>query len=111
MPFLFRIFSTSFVILTLVAPAFSQTTFAGGRGMFRVFSAQTIQAGSIFLNASYLSFFRSSGKDQTLNLGLTYGVTNNVELTALVVPYQDDQKHNWELNGACPWQVHDSRPD
>ena len=95
MRFISRIFSTSFVIFTLVAPAFSQTTFAGGRGMFRIFSAQTIQAGSIFLNASYLSFFRSSGKDQTLNLGLTYGVTNNVELTALVVPYQDDQKHNW----------------
>ncbi len=92
---IFRILFISFVTFTLTTTAFSQTTLAGGRGMFRVFSAQTIQAGSIFLNSSYLSFFRGSGNDQTFNLGLTYGVTNNVELTAQVVPYQDDQKHDW----------------
>lgn len=95
MHFIFRIFSIGFVTLTLTTTTFSQTTLAGGRGMFRVFSAQTIQAGSIFLNSSSLSFFNASGNDRTFNLSLTYGVTNNVELTALAVPYQDDQKHNW----------------
>lgn len=95
MQFLLRIILTTLVIITLTATSFSQTAVAGGRGMFRVFSAEIIQAGSLFLNTYYQAFYRSSGNDQSINLGITYGISNDVELTAQVVPYQDDQKHDW----------------
>lgn len=81
-------------------PVFSQTTLSGGRGTFRVYSAETIQAGSIILNSFFLSFINDDetsgfGNDHTWNLGLTYGWTNNLELTMQAIPYQDDQQHNW----------------
>ncbi len=92
------------VVLAAVAvfsqSASGQTTLTGGRGLLRVQSARTIQAGSFILNSFLLSYFnddtqRSLGDDHTWNLGLTYGLSDRLELTAQVVPYQDDQLHSW----------------
>lgn len=95
-----RIYDTSLLLLILlVSPAVGQTTYSGGRGLLRVFSAETVQAGSVFLNSYYLSFFSGDettlGRDQTWAIGLTYGLSDNLELTAQLTPYQDDQEHNW----------------
>ncbi|MFQ5675181.1 MAG: hypothetical protein ACE5G1_04730 [bacterium] len=90
---IYRTIIWALFLMNSMAPA--QTTLSGGRGMLRVFSAETVQAGSVFLNSFYLAFFRSAGNDLTFNMGVTYGISNSVELTAQAVPYQDDQMHKW----------------
>ena len=92
------------LLLSFVVPLAAQTTSAGGRGMFRVFSAETIQRGSIFITNSYQTFLRTTdsrgyGNDHTIQLGLTYGLTHSLELTAQIVPYQEDQLHDFSLPG------------
>lgn len=82
----------------------AQTTAAGGRGMFRVFSAEKVQRGSIFISTFYQTFLRTTdsrghGNDHTLQLGLTYGMTHSLELTARLVPYQEDQIHDFGVPG------------
>ncbi|MFQ5650747.1 MAG: hypothetical protein ACE5IY_12460 [bacterium] len=72
--------------------------------MFRVHSAETVQAGSFILNSFFLSFINDDknsrfGNDHTWNLGLTYGLNDRLELTAQIVPYQDDQRHSWAPPG------------
>ncbi|MFQ5865666.1 MAG: hypothetical protein ACE5IW_10590 [bacterium] len=86
--------------IVIASSSRAQTTMFGGRGMFRVFSAETVQSGALYLNTFFVSFLNSGGgsglgKDHTWNFGLTYGLLNNLELTAQIVPYQDDQEHIW----------------
>ncbi|MFQ5753955.1 MAG: hypothetical protein ACE5HI_18355 [bacterium] len=99
-----RLVQTIALLIIFSSPSFTQTTYSGGRGLFRIFSAETIQYGSIFVNTYYLAFPRGKdsagyGTDQSLNLGVTYGISNSLELTAQLVPYQDDQQHNWAPPG------------
>ncbi len=96
---IFNCFIAVAFVLLIPSASSAQTTYSGGRGLFRVFSAETIQSGSIFYNTYYTAFLRSEdsqafGSDQNFNLGLTYGISNSIELTAHVVPYQDAQRHN-----------------
>ena len=86
--------------LALVDPAISQTTMFGGKGLLRVQSAETVGRGNFYLNSFVLTFLdkASSGglaKDHTWNMGLTLGFSSIFELTARLVPYQDDQAHIW----------------
>lgn len=79
---------------------YSQTTTCGGRGMLRVFSARTVQPSSFHINGYFLTFLIDDlpvglSKDHTVNLGLTYGLSRHLELTAQIVAYQDDQRHVW----------------
>jgi hypothetical protein len=72
--------------------------------MFRVFSAETVQRGSVFVATSFLTFLQTTdsrgfGNDHTLQLGLTYGLSPNLELTAKLVPYQEDQVHDFSVPG------------
>jgi hypothetical protein len=93
-----------FGFLTCAFQLSAQTTSAGGRGMLRVFSAETVQRGSIFVNSFYQTFLQTTdsrgyGNDHTLQLGLTYGLTHSLELTAKLVPYQEDQVHSFSAPG------------
>lgn len=95
-----RILGTIAIMIVFTSPSVAQTTLYGGRGMLRVFSAETVQSGTFYLNSFFISFLKGEsgsglGKDHTLNFGLTYGLSSFVELTAQIVPYQDDQKHIW----------------
>lgn len=90
-----------FEVTAFCSTASGQTTYLGGRGMLRVFSAEVVRQRAFYLNyftQTYI-FQRSSGtnlgKDYTMSVGLTYGLKNNLELTAQVVPYQDDQRSPW----------------
>jgi hypothetical protein len=80
---------------------FGQTTMYGGRGLMRVYTAEPIGRGQLFIS-SYLQTFldpakrgNSLGKDHTLSLAFTIGLSKRTELALNPVLYQDDQKHTW----------------
>ncbi len=86
----------------LGASASAQTTIYGGRGLLRVFTAEPLGRSQFFVHTSFLTFLDPSkrggktlGKDYTINLGFTLGLTHSLEATLQAVPYQDDQKHVW----------------
>jgi hypothetical protein len=85
-------------MFTSAVTVLAQTTSAGGRGLFRVFSAETIQRGSYIVNSFYQAYFQATdargfGNDHSFKVGVTYGLTHSLELTAQIVPYQEDQEH------------------
>lgn len=88
-------------IFLLVQNVFSQTTIYGGRGLLRVHSAEVIGKSQFYINSFFMSFLQaeksqtSLGKDYTVSLGLTFGLTPHLEITSLLTPYQDDQSHIW----------------
>jgi len=67
----------------------------------RVFTAEPIGRGQFFVNAYFQTFLdpskrnQSLGKDHTLSLAFTLGVTRRLELSVNPIVYQDDQKHVW----------------
>lgn len=73
----------------------------GGRGLLRVHSGEVIGKSQFYINSYFLTFLQaeksqtSLGKDYTVTLGLTFGLTPHLELTAQLTPYQDDQAHIW----------------
>ncbi|MBN1541068.1 hypothetical protein JW992_02910 [candidate division KSB1 bacterium] len=89
----------------LYGTASGQVTYGGGKGLLRIWDAQPVFPGQLYLNALYSSFFTASGidangsrrqiEDHTLNLALTLGLSKKFEFWAHFVPYQDDQKHLW----------------
>ncbi len=87
--------------LLLCLPCFGQTTMYGGRGLMRVYTAEPIGRGQLFVNSYFQTFLDhakrsgSLGKDHTLSLGFTIGLSKRTELTLNPVLYQDDQKHIW----------------
>lgn len=87
--------------LVFCLPCFSQTTIHGGRGLMRVFTAEPIGRGQFFINTYFQTFLdhakrnQSLGKDHTLSLGFTLGLSKRSEITVSPVLYQDDQKHVW----------------
>src|SRR3990172_6745566 len=97
-----KLFSLTVVFLLFVfsVNARPQTTISGGRGMFRVQSARTVQSGSILVNTYFLAFFNNDklngyGNNHTLSIALTYGLKDNLEIIGRAVPYQDDQVRDW----------------
>lgn len=80
---------------------FAQTTVFGGRGLMRVFSAETVQPGSFNIHSNFSFFVTNENqgpfltKDYSFKIGLTYGISPKLELTGQIVAYQDDQKHVW----------------
>ncbi|HNR68533.1 MAG TPA: hypothetical protein PKN04_12430 [bacterium] len=100
LPSLLLLLCASFVT---TAPA--QVTYTGGKGLLRVWDAQPVFPGQLYLNAFYSGFFTPSGtdangsrrqlEDHTLNIAMTLGLSRKFEIFGHFVPYQDDQKHLW----------------
>lgn len=82
-----------------IVPA--QTTIYGGRGLLRTHSAESVGKSQFYINTYFATFLEPGtskstlGKDHTLTIGLTLGLSRYLELTALLTPYQDDQQHIW----------------
>ncbi|NUM73895.1 hypothetical protein HUU40_06000 [candidate division KSB1 bacterium] len=88
--------------LLCAVSASAQTTIYGGRGLMRVFTAEPIGGKQFFINSFFQTFLESPdqrqnllGKDHTLSLGFTLGLSNSLEFNMQVVPYQDDQQNAW----------------
>lgn len=93
----------TFLSFTFVfsVPGFGQTTIHGGRGLMRVYTAEPLGRGQLFVNSYFQTFLDPSkrggslGKDHTFSLGFTMGLSKRTELTLSPVLYQDDQEHIW----------------
>lgn len=87
--------------LVFYLPCFGQTTIYGGRGLMRVYTAEPIGRGQLFVNSYFQTFLDPSkrggslGKDHTFSFGFTMGLSKRTELTLSPVLYQDDQEHIW----------------
>ncbi len=95
---IFFVLSAFFLVFPLTAH--SQVTMAGGKGLLRVFEAETVYPGHFYFNPFYNGYFTetatgNSNEDHTMIFGLTLGLTNSFEVLAQLVPYQDDQTHIW----------------
>ncbi len=97
----FRLLTILGFTFILSQPGFSQTTIYGGRGLMRVYTAEPLGRGQFFVNSYFQTFLDPSkrggslGKDHTLSLGFTIGLSKRMELALSPVLYQDDQKHIW----------------
>lgn len=78
----------------------AQTSFNGGKGIYRTLSAEVVGGANIYLNGYFSSYFKKETeslmvKDHSFMMGLTFGLSRNFETTLGIVPYQDDQKSIW----------------
>ena len=77
----------------------AQVSVGGGKGLLRIYDAETVYPGLLYINPFY-SFYGQEkdsrySEDHTLNLSFTLGLSNKFELFLHTVPYQDDQDHIW----------------
>ncbi|MBN1465274.1 hypothetical protein JXA02_05900 [candidate division KSB1 bacterium] len=91
---------TIYAIILLTGPHLaSQVTMTGGKGMLRLYEAETITAGDLYVNpigtffVTRLAHSTTLAKDYTINLGLTLGMSERFETFVHLVPYQSDQVH------------------
>jgi len=86
-------------VLLFCSSAFSQVTMGGSKGLLRVYDAETVYPGILYINPFYLGYFTEktggSAEDHNLNLSFTVGLSKLFEVFAHTVPYQDDQTHVW----------------
>ena len=82
-------------------PVVGQTALTGGKGILRLYEAETVTPGRLYLNPS-LSYFavkmadaNALAKDLTLQIGVTCAFTRRFEAFLNVVPVQTDQQHLW----------------
>lgn len=79
----------------------AQTALTGGKGILRLYEAETVSPGRLYVNP-YISFFAAKmpqanalAKDYTLQVGMTLGFSRWLEGFLQVVPYQTDPNHLW----------------
>lgn len=83
----------------------AQVGLTGGKGMLRVYEAETVTPGRLYVNPFATFFARQNAeqtrldKDYTLNVGLTLGISPVIETFVHVVPYQTDTTHIWGAPG------------
>lgn len=94
-------------------PVYSQVTIYGAKGQLRVFDAETVPAGNVYISSSY-SFYAEKANaqivddqnsvirkkrellnDHTVNINLTLGISKVFEFFIHAVPYQDNQRDLW----------------
>jgi len=79
---------------------YSQVTMHGGKGLFRILSAEPVNATDIFVNGTFSAFIEKTGPENlskyyNINLNATVGLASYLEVILNIVPYQDDQVHIW----------------
>lgn len=76
----------------------AQVTMHGGKGMYRVQSAEPVNATDIFVNGTLSAFMEKTGPENlakyyNINLNGTVGLASYLEAIINIVPYQDDLYH------------------
>lgn len=94
----FIIFIIALVFFSFSEKVYSQVSMFGGKGLWRVLSAEPVNPTDIFVGANISTFFEQTGPEQlakyyAVNLHATVGLAHYLELIANFVPYQDDQYH------------------
>ncbi len=90
----------SFAFILNSGGVYSQVSMHGGKGLFRVLSAEPINPTDIFVNGTFSMFFEKTGPENLAkyyhaNLNGTVGLAKYLEVFLNIVPYQDDQYHIW----------------
>jgi len=82
-----------------VGQSYGQISVNGGRGLFRITSAETINPGNLYISSFGSAYLRKSGsslaKDYHMSVVFTYGIFSFLEFDTRFVAYQDDQSHIW----------------
>jgi hypothetical protein len=99
------IFFALMLMLSVAGLSTAQVTLGGGKGTLRIYDSETVYPGLLYINMTYLAYAYKTNRgveedggfaeDHTMNVGFTFGLSKKLELLALVVPYQDDQRHIW----------------
>lgn len=81
-----------------VANVFSQVAMQGGKGLFRVLSAEPVNPTDIFVSGVFSSYFiktspQTMAKYYSAHVNATVGLAKYLEIFLDIVPYQDDQYH------------------
>ena len=96
--FYFSIFLL-FILLGNINQSYGQISINGGRGLFRITSAETINQGNLYISSFGSAYLKKSGsslaKDYHMSVVFTYGIYSFLEFDARFVAYQDDQSHIW----------------
>ncbi|RPI03308.1 MAG: hypothetical protein EHM72_01845 [Calditrichaeota bacterium] len=108
---MFKISFAEFLLIVSLAqfllhhPTRAQTTLVGGKGMLRLYDAEPVAPGWLYVN-SFFSYFAEKrqndnvlSKDITLQLSSTLGFSSIFEGFLYMVPYQTDQQHLWGALG------------
>jgi len=100
-----RLYIFIHLILLPVCLTRAQVTMTGGKGMLRLYEAEPVTAGDIYLNP-FASFYAKADynekillKDNTMNIGVTLGISRMFETFIHLTPYQTDQVHLWGAVG------------
>ena len=77
---------------------YGQVTMKGGRGLWRVLSADVIAPTDIYVNGNFSGYFEKTGPEKlakfyTLYINGTFGIAKYLELSCNLIAYQDDQMH------------------
>ena len=95
--------TATIVILLLLAAGtvYSQVAMSGGKGLLRLYEADNVTPGQLYINP-FATFFAIKmadlnvlAKDYAVNTGVTLGVNRFFEVFIHLVPYQTDQVHIW----------------
>lgn len=77
----------------------AQISINGGRGLFRITSAETVNSGNLYVSSFGSMYLKKSdnslAKDYHMSLTFTYGLFSFLEFDGRFVAYQDDQAHIW----------------
>jgi len=89
------------LLLLAAATVNSQVAMSGGKGMLRLYEADTVTPGQLYINpfgtffATKMANLNVLAKDYTINTGVTLGVSRFIEAFVHLVPFQTDQVHIW----------------
>jgi hypothetical protein len=99
------------ILLLPVAPLSGQVTLQGGKGQLRVWDAEPVPPGSLYLSALYSFYAQKASvqildqgqnaikrgllEDHTLRFNVTWGISSVFEFMLHTVPYQDNQRDLW----------------
>ncbi len=94
-----------YFLILLMCSAYPQVSMTGGKGMLRLYEAETVTGGDLYINP-FMSFYTTADydrnvllKDNTLNIGMTLGISRVFETFIHLTPYQTDQEHLWGALG------------
>jgi len=94
-----KLYTLLLLLILIPVTIYSQVSLYGSKGLLRIFEAETIHPGQLAINPVYTGYAAGDNynfsEDHTLNLALTLSLSEQIEVFAHLVPYQDDQKHTW----------------
>ena len=87
------------IMVLLPMTLYAQVTIGGGKGLLRVYEADAIEYGKLYVNSVFQGYATKTDNNYTLSelytlhLGFSLGLGCFSEVFIHLIPYHDDQKH------------------